>query len=293
MRALRIDVMSKVFSTRFAMTTALSLALLETASCLGDDRRTGPANTPQPAGEVASSGDAKVDGILDRLEVKGQAIKGLQCKLVYKYVTVDPVEDEQVKEGELLFARADPNSRFLIVFKKLRAAGIERDTAEYYSFDGRWLTERNDKAKTIKKTEIARSGERTDPFKIGKGPFPLPFGQKRDDILKNFRVELADFTLGDPRNTDHLHCIPNTNTELADKYSRVEIYVDRTLELPVRIVTENIKDGNRIEVDFKDVDGGAAPAGSRFTIDEPKDFYVEVNPMSAQPTATQPGKQDG
>ena len=239
-----------------------------------------PKSPPAAAPAHASSGNERVDKILDRLELKGQAIKGLRCNLVYKYVTVEPVEDEQVKEGELLFARAEPNSRFLVIFKKIRGGGVERETGEYYGFDGHWLVERNDKAKSITKTEIARPGERTDPFKIGKGPFPLPFGQKRDDILQNFRVDLADSTLGDPRNSDHLHCVPIPGTELGQKYTRVEIFVDRTLELPVRIVTENVKDGNRIEVDFKDIDASAAPAGSRFVISEPRDYSVETNPLS-------------
>jgi hypothetical protein len=236
---------------------------------------------PQPA--LASSGDAKIDRLLDRLEVKGQAIKGLKCNLFYKHVTVEPVEDERVKEGELLFARAEPNSKFLVVFRKLRADGIERETGEYYAFDGRWLTERNDKAKTVVKREICRAGEKTDPFKIGQGPFPLPFGQKREEILHNFKVELADFTLGDPRNTDHLRCVPKPDTELAGRYSRVELFIDRGLELPVRIVTENVKDGSRIEVDFKNVDANEAPAGSRFTVEEPKDFSVTTEPLESAP----------
>src|ERR1044071_8933070 len=139
----------------------------------------GPA-TSQPA----ASGNPKVDQILNRLEVKG-AIKGLQCKLTYKYVTLETVEGGKGKEGELLFARAEPNSKFLVVFKKLKALGTERDTGEYFLFDGRWLTQRNDNGKSITKQEIARPGEKKDPFKVGSGPFPLPFGQKREDILQN------------------------------------------------------------------------------------------------------------
>jgi hypothetical protein len=272
------------------LSLALSALLVGRCVGLGDPKdATGPA---QPCGGAppASSGDPNVDRILDRLEVKGQTIKGLRSSLTYKYVTVEPVEDEQVKEGELLFARTEPNSKFLVVFKKTRAGGVVRDTGEYFLFDGRWLTERNDKAKTIIKREICRPGEKTDPFRIGQGPFPLPFGQKREDLLKNFRIALEDFTLGDPRHSDHLKCIPLPDTELAARYSRVELYVDRALELPVRIVTESARDGNRIEVDFKDVDVNEAPAGSRFSLDEPKDFIVTTEPLPDGPPSSQPGK---
>ncbi len=239
-----------------------------------------PAVSATPAAKT-SSGDAKVDAILDRLETKGQAIKGLGCKLIYRFVIVAPVGDQQVKEGSLLFARGEPNSKFFVHFQKLIADGIVKETGEYWAFDGRWLVERNDVGRTIIKREIAKSGERQDPFKIGKGPFPLPLGQKREDILTNFKVNLADFTLGDPRNSDHLHCVPLPNTQLAEKYSRVEIYVDRTTELPVRVVSERVSDGNRIEVDFKDIDLQAAPAGSRFRVEEPKDYEVTVEPLTS------------
>jgi hypothetical protein len=40
------------------------------------------------------------------LETKGLAIKGLACKLIYRYIMVAVVQDEQVKEGELLLPAA-------------------------------------------------------------------------------------------------------------------------------------------------------------------------------------------
>ncbi len=256
-------------------------------ACAADDRVTskpgnGPTTMPTRPTKL-SSGDPEVDEILDRLEVKGEAIKGLGCELTYKYVTVEPVQDEQRKEGELLFVRAEPNSKFLIHFTKMIADGIVTRRGEYFLFDGEWLTERNDKARTITKRQIVRKGERVDPFKLGKGPFPLPFGQKREEILRNFKVTLEKFELGDPRNTHHLHCVPLPRTELARKYSRVEIYVDKRIELPVRIVTERIKDGNRIEVDFKKIDTNEAPALSRFQIEAPDGFAVTEEPLPPIP----------
>jgi len=248
----------------------------------GEESVKGQAPAASAPAESRTSGDARVDRILDRLEVKGQAIKGLRCGLLYRYVIVDPVEEATEKEGELLFARSEPNSKFLVHFRKLVSSGTIRETGEYFAFDGEWLTERNDKARTIVRRQIARPGERKDPFRLGQGPFPLPFGQKRDDILRNFEVNFVDFSPGDPKGSDHLHCVPRPNTELAEKYSRVEIFVDRRLELPVRIVCEKLKDGTRIEVDFRDIDANEAPAGSRFIIEQPRDFDVSTEPLSAE-----------
>jgi hypothetical protein len=239
-----------------------------------------PATGPAVSGPgKLSSGDPKVDQILDRLEEKGQAIKGLACKLTYRYVVVEPVEDAQTKEGELIFAVGEPNAKFLIRFTRMIAEGVSVERPEYFLFDGQWLTERNDKAKTVIKRQVVRPGERVDPFRLGKGPFPLPFGQKREDILRNFKIAVVPFELGDPRNSEHLHCVPLANTDLAAKYSRVELYLDRNLDLPVRIVTERLSDGNRIEVDFKDIDTNEAPAQSRFQIDVPEGFEVTQEPL--------------
>ena len=240
-----------------------------------------------------SSGDPVVDAILDRLETKGKAIKGLSCRLVYTYVTVEPVEDKQVKKGTLLFARGEPNSKFLIRFTELIAGGVIDRHEEQFSFDGAWLTELRQKSKRVIRRQIARKGERKDPFELGKGPFPLPFGQKRSQILKQFKVTLRPFALGDPLHTKHLHCVPRANTELGRKYSRVEIYVDTRLDLPVRIVSERISDDNRIEVDFKEIDTNEAPAGSRFQIEVPKGYDVTTEPLSAKSEVARSGAIGG
>ncbi|MCG8408787.1 MAG: hypothetical protein MI923_26575 [Phycisphaerales bacterium] len=236
-----------------------------------------------------SSGIPTVDAILDRLEAKGKAIKGLQCKLIYTYVMVEVVEDRQIKEGTLRFAQGKPNSRFFVEFDKKIAGGTVDRQKEYFLFDGEWLIERNDRRKNVIKRQIARKGERVDPFRLGKGPFPLPFGQKREEILKYFKVTLKPFELGDPLRTKHLHCVPRPNTQMAKKYRRVEIYVDSKLDLPVRIVSERLSDNNRIEVDFKEIDVDAAPAGSWFRMDDiPGDFSIAEEPLPEQPEIKAP-----
>lgn len=251
---------------------------------------TAPAVTrPAVAGEP-TSGDKAVDAILDRLEAKGDAIQGLSCRIIYKYITTAVVEDVQTKEGSLLFARAEPNPRFLIHFEKLIAGGAVLDRHEYFGFDGEWATERVDASKQVKKWQVVRKGDRVDPFRLGKGPFPLPFGQKRRDILQSMTVKLAPFELGDPRNTDHLRCVPLPTSELSAKYARVDFFIDRTLELPVRVVLESIKDGSRTEVDFQDVDAGAAPALSRLQVAVPGDFEVTVEPLDTGAAPPSPGR---
>jgi hypothetical protein len=277
------------------------VGLLTLAAAVNCGAQPTPAVSADPKGATAadkaapqlSSGDPVVNAILDRLEAKGKAIKGLSCRLVYTFVTVEPVEDKTIKKGALLFARGDPNSKFLIRFTELIAAGVIDRREEHFLFDGQWLTTLNQNGKRVIRRQIARKGERIDPFELGKGPFPLPFGQKRAEMLKQFEITLSPFALGDPLQTKHLHCVPRANTELARKYSRVEIYVDARLDLPVRIVTERISDDNRIEVDFKEIDMNEAPAGSRFQIKVPKGYDVTEEPLPAKSGVARSGARGG
>jgi hypothetical protein len=38
---------------------------------------------------------------------------------------------------------------------------------------------------------VLRPGEKVNLLKLGEGPFPLPIGQKRDDVKRQFDVTLA------------------------------------------------------------------------------------------------------
>lgn len=263
---------------------AALVAVLWASACIAEDGDKATADKPAVVDseeQALTSGDSETDRILDRLEAKGKAIKGLQCDLSYKYVTGGPVQDKMTKLGGLLFTRGETNSMFLIEFESRIADGEKFKSVEKYAFDGEWFTEFNEKSRSVTRRQIVRKGERVDPFKLGEGPFPMPFGQKRDEILRAFKVERLKPELEDPPGSIHLHCVPRPNTQLSQKYSRVEIYVDRKIELPIRIVSERKQeiDGGRIEVDFKGINTDAAPAGSRFSVTCPAGFQESLEPL--------------
>lgn len=239
-----------------------------------------PSST-QPA--EYSSGDPVVDDLLDRLDAKGKAVSGLSAKIIYRYVTTVPVESEQKKIGTLLFARGEPSAKFLVHFTRMVADGVVSANEEYYAFDGRWYIERNDSGKNVTRREIAAGGEKLDPFELGRGPFPLPFGQKRGDILRHFEVSLAKPQKDDPPHSKHLHCVPRPHSSMSDEYTRVEIFVDTKQDVPIRIVTERRNDKSRVEVDFIEVNLGDTPAGSRFNIATPKGFVETIERAERRP----------
>ncbi len=247
------------------------------------------AEPPKPvtAGPApATSGDPAVDELLDKLEAKGDEIKGLTCKLRYNYVTVDPVESSQTKTGDLKYLKptgAIVNGMFKIHFHELIADGAKSSHEEQIAFNGNWLIERNDKAKTIIRREVVKPGQKINPFELGKGPFPMPFGQKRSDMLQHFKIKKEAPAKDDPSNTVHLHCEPHPHSSMASRYKRVEMFLDKGNNLPVRMVCERLSDDNRIEVSFTDVDTKAAPTADDFRIEEPKDFDKREEPITDEP----------
>jgi hypothetical protein len=67
---------------------------------------------------------------------------------------------------------------------------------ESYIFDGEWLIEKRPLEKQAIKRRIVPPGEKFDPLKIGEGPFPIPIGQKKADILARYDARLDEVSEG-------------------------------------------------------------------------------------------------
>ncbi len=254
------------------------------------DRVAAPAPATAPAAQ-RSSGDPIVDQLLDRLEARGRSIQGLSTRLEYRDVRTDPVPEEILRRGELLFRRLEPNPKFLIVFHETIAGGVVRNDPESFVFDGQWFVERHDRSKQIIRRQVVRPGERIDPFRVGQGPFPLPFGQTRADMLANFVITRKPQITEEIADSDRLDCVPRPESDLARKYRAVSMWIDRKLDLPVRIQAERIADDTILDVTFSKLNPHDAPAESRFRIDRPPgpDWEVREEPLPDRP-AEPPGR---
>ncbi len=193
----------------------------------------------------------RIDDILTRLEKRSDGLRDIRCQVRF-------VEDDRInlsklaKTGRLLFLITEPNPQFMIHFDRTEVDGVV-GKQEWYLFDGQWLFQGLERLQQVTKQEITKPGEKIDLFDLEKAPFPLPFGQKKETILRNFMVTLASPAPGDPANTDHLVCIPKPGSAMERKYDKLEFFVLRDLHLPLRIVvTKN--DGQEVNTaDFPDL----------------------------------------
>jgi hypothetical protein len=214
-----------------------------------------PATRPAEAASAAQPTaplDPAVERILDELERKGRTTSDIQATL--EYVKKDDILDSEQKfTGILLFKDAQPNPLFHIRFDRSVHDGIVNNKKEYHVFDGRDYIEARETTRTINRHRIVEPGEEVEVFRLGQGPFPLPFRQSKADILRHFTVRLVPPAAGDPRNTDHLECTPLPGTEMARKYGAIHFFVDRTLGLPVKMSTVDMAEGQEISATFRDL----------------------------------------
>jgi len=185
--------------------------------------------------------------LLDRMDEAGRKIETLQAQFDYE-LNQTLYEDVQKRKGELLF-RA-PN---LLSFE------FTDRPRETFVFDGRILYHKKDATKQLIIWEIRRPEEPAlDSFELGKTPFPMPFGQKKEAVRKHFDVtrDAAEETR-DKENRSVLVLKPKKDTPLAETYTAIALWVEAKTFLPTRArlwdTSENITtiDFHRIETNKK------------------------------------------
>jgi hypothetical protein len=167
-----------------------------------------PPATPQGVGEFAGA-----DHLLTALESADRDLKTLSCELLW-IKEFDLGGDTHTKKGKLFFVDertpAEPKPpgqptiapraiegkrKFAVSIEGVAMQGkdapeqrVDRKVEEFV-FDGVNLIERRPAEKVIVHHRLPQKPG-ADPLKIGEGPIPLPIGQKREDILSRFVVEL-------------------------------------------------------------------------------------------------------
>lgn len=217
------------------------------------------AQTEPKASQEAERAAPSVEEVLTRLEKRSDGLKDIRCKI---HFVVDDTMDltKQTKDGHILLLMGEPNPKFMIHFEKNQQDNV-LGKREWFLFDGRWLHQAIERTGQVTKTEITRRGQKRDFFDIETAAIPLPFGQKKEKILKNFTVKWIPPVDGDPKNCDHLACVPKPDSPVARKYDTLDFYIDREIHLPRRIVTTGSEGMVTKRADFPDLALGSINVG--------------------------------
>jgi len=244
-----------------------------------------PAETPKL--------DPVVDKILTRLEAR--QVNDLRAKLRWELTYVVEEDEADIKFGEIWYKQEKPVAKFLVHFKEKIAGNRKRKLDEKHMFDGYWYVELQARTKMITRREIRRPGNPGNPFKIGEGPFPLPFGQKKADILREFEVTRVPRGNSDPPATDHLKLAPRAGTRTGETYKVLDFWVANHgshAGLPIKVRTAK-KDGtgkvnSYITITFEDIQLNTGFSDSIFKIEKPRgyeEYEEKLEPIPPPPAA--------
>lgn len=236
----------------------------------------------QSGGSATAVVDPRVDQILTRLEER--QIEDLHAEL--SWTVADPLEEEedrQTKRGAIWFRQMKPTGKFLIQLRDKSAAGTRHAIDERHLFDGEWYIMLDSQARQVSRYEVRRPNDTSDPFRLGQGPFPVPFGQKKADILREFEVIRVAPAKDDPADTDHLKLTPRPESASARNYKSVDFWIAQQGEeagLPIQVKAAK-RDGtgrlsSTITVRFEKARLNAGIAPTLFQIETPPGFNETV-----------------
>ena len=244
---------------------AMLILIAGLAACDGTDVANGDSPADPNGGEQGDNGQdgqpptpATVDELLAQLEQAGLDSPAIQADVEY-HVHQRLTGDSEHRTGSVKYVAGseDASARFYVGFDTL-ALGEGPTMADEveYAFDGRWLTIAKHRIKQMTRYEVAAEGERIEAFQLGKGPFPLPFGQTAETMNTYFHATTAPPGEDAPTNTDYLLLTPREDRAEELNFTRLEMWIDRTSHLPVKIISTD-KSENVTTVVFANID--AAP----------------------------------
>jgi len=225
----------------------LALALAAFVACsifAGEPTAAPPAAPEKPAAQAAAPPPApEVVEVLDKMDAAGKDFKTVRSRFDYE-LNQTAYEDITKRKGDLAYVA--PNL--------LRFEFTDRPQ-ETFVFDGRTLYHKKDATRQLIIWELRLPSEPpVESLELGKTPFPLPFGQKKEQVLKLFSATRdAKEEAADKDKRAVLALTPKNGTELAKDYKKVLLWVDTKTWLPTRARLLDSSD-NVTTVDFRNIE---------------------------------------
>jgi hypothetical protein len=218
-----------------------------------------PQPAPQPTGALINptgalinpiggtpaelAGNATVDEVLDALDQRGKSMSSFTARVSL----TDGEEltgDLSTRVGKILFKKTDADDGLLrVTFDKRIDENVTRNEKSEYKLDGRWLIERNYRRSTQTIREVVKPGEKLNLLKLGEGPFPLPIGQKKEEMHEMFEVTEIPLTAKEVKDkllagTIHITLTPKPGSRFSRRFGAIDVWVDRKSNFPVQIHTQ-------------------------------------------------------
>jgi hypothetical protein len=259
---------------------------------LAQDAPTRPptANGAAPAAADGAAPAAALDPVIDKIlmRLEQRQIESLQADVRWRlhYLSDEP-EDDVIRVGEIFYKHERPVGWFLLRFARRIIGNTSKNVAEQHLFDGVWYVKLDEERRSIERVQVREPDDPLDPFKLGQGPFPVPFGQSKQSILQEFVVARIDPAPDDPPSTDHLKLTPREGTRTAETYRYVHFWIAREgpeAGLPVKVRAGKLKPTGQLDADitvtFTNPRLNPGLSASVFKIETPRGFDETVQPLA-------------
>jgi hypothetical protein len=128
--------------------------------------------------------------ILDALNARGQGLKDFTADV--SLTTSDALGGEHHQAGRQSLVSIQRRRRRAAANyfrQKFFGAKQQPNSKVEYMLDKEWLGDRDYKRKIEIQRQVLKPGEKMNLLKLGEGPFPLPVGQPKEEVLKMFEVK--------------------------------------------------------------------------------------------------------
>jgi len=228
---------------------------------------------------------------LDRLERSGKETRDFSALVTLE--RIDALSDDrEVRRGRVVVDGLPGPARRIGVIMEEYIDGSGRGSADnrLFIFDEGWLLEFDTPRKRLTRRQLARPGEEVDPLRVGDGPFPVPLGQPRADVEREFDVSMA--ALPDAplfkrlaEGADRLFTlalVPRTGRPLARDVKRITVCYERETLAPVAIeVVADTDDVTRVLLREPKLNGGLDDA--KRALLSPPDFDAATWTVDSRP----------
>ncbi len=259
------------------------------ASNSGPASPAGPASPPPVALPGPSAMDASSAEFLDALEKAESDLRTLKADVQY-IKTFSELEGggRHIRRGSIAYAArmnatsSDQPARrgFVVDMRQLIVDDKLREERQQYIFDGTFLVERYEQEKRFIRRRAVAEGSARDPMRIGEGPFPLPLGQRRADMVARFEVSEVATNDGVPEGpafdglrklltgTRQLRLVPRAGTDQARDFRDIRLWYRTSDLLPIFAMTSNVDD-TRAEVLLTNIQRNPEIPASTFSVEPP------------------------
>jgi outer membrane lipoprotein-sorting protein len=182
-----------------------------------------------PALAAPLTADSDVNQILDALHERGTDIRSLAADVKLSTVVEDLGDEPETRIGRLVLRRkADNDTQVRVAFDTREKKDKRFKEPMDFVITGQRMIQRDHAAKKETIRVIGKPGDKLDLFKLGQGPFPLPIGQPREDVLKAFdvkKVPLADVVEKPEPAVAAIMLVPKEGSELRRKFQEISVTV--------------------------------------------------------------------